>query len=143
MDATPIITPVSAGTSGGKLPTSGRPQFGQGAGSALAMKWSALHEAAAAVGAIAGYAAEAMRPELRDFPGMIRETGGWRREHAEQGVEDLSAIMEPGLAALLAAHARGMNPAAAAQALWQEFHAARDALLLLRRIPASVSRATR
>ena len=34
-----------------------------------------------------------------------------------------------GLAALLAVHARGINPATAALALWQEFCAARAALL--------------
>lgn len=139
MDATPISTPTSSGTAaqGGRpLPASGRTQFGQGMASALALKWSALHEAASAVGAIAGYAAQALPPEVRDFPQAIREVGGWRREHAERGIEDLSAIMEPGLAALLAAHARGARPAVAAQALWQEFHAARDGLLLLLPITA-------
>jgi hypothetical protein len=45
--------------------------------------------------------------------------------------------MEPGLAALLAVHARGVNPAAAALALWQEFHAARAALLALTPPPSS------
>ena len=39
--------------------------------------------------------------------------------------------MEPGLSALLAVHARGVNPAAPALTLWQEFVAARDALLAL------------
>ncbi len=50
---------------------------------------------------------------------------------AEEGVEDVAAIMEPGLAALLAVHARGADAAPAALALWQEFLTARNALLTL------------
>ncbi len=115
----------------GALPTSGRPEFGQASASAMSMKWSALHDAVAVVGSLTGMAAEAMRPEVRNFPAMMRDVGGWRRELAEQGIEDLSAVMEPGLSALLAIHARGVNPAPAALALWQEFHAARAALLAL------------
>lgn len=115
----------------GTLPTSGRPEFGQASASAMSMKWSALHDAVAVVGTLAGLAAEPMRAEVRNFPAIMRDAGGWRRDRAEQGIDDLSAVMEPGIAALLAIHARGANPAPAALALWQEFHAARAALLAL------------
>ena len=115
----------------GALPTSGRPEFGQASASAMSMKWSALHDAAGVVATLAGIAAEPMRPEVRNFPAVMRDAGGWRRNLAEQGIEDLAAVMEPGLAALLAVHARGINPATAALALWQEFCAARAALLAL------------
>ncbi len=121
--------PVSSAA--GALPTSGRAEFGQASASAMSMKWSALHDAVAVVGTLTGMAPEAMRPEIRNFPAMMRDVGGWRRDLAEQGIDDLSAVMEPGLAALLAIHARGVNPAPAALALWQEFHAARAALLAL------------
>ena len=103
----------------------------------MSMKWSALHEAAGVVGMLAGMASEPMRPELRNFPAVMRDLGGWRREAAEQGIDDLSAIMEPGLAALLAVHARGANPAVPALALWQEFHVSRAALLTLTPPPES------
>ena len=116
---------------GGVLPTSGRPEFGQASASAMSMKWSALHDAAGVVATLAGIAAEPMRPEVLNFPAVMRDAGGWRRNLAEQGIEDLAAVMEPGLAALLAVHARGINPATAALALWQEFCAARAALLAL------------
>ena len=121
------FTPAGTGT----LPTSGRPEFGQASASAMSMKWSALHDAVNVVGMLAGLAAEPMRPEIRNFPAVMRDVGGWRREQTEQGIDDLSAIMQPGLAALLAVHARGTNPAVPALALWQEFHAARAALLAL------------
>jgi len=125
----------------GALPTSGRPEFGQASASAMSMKWSALHDAMNVVGMLAGLAAEPTRPELRNFPALMRDTGGWRRELAEQGINDLSAVMEPGLAALLAVHARGANPAVPALALWQEFHAARAALLAL--VPPQAAAARR
>ena len=129
------------GTGSGALPTSGRPEFGQASASAMSMKWSALHDAVTVVGMLAGLAAEPARPEIRNFPAMMRDTGGWRRDFAEQGISDLSAVMEPGLAALLAVHARGANPAVPALALWQEFHAARSALLAL--VPPQAAAARR
>jgi len=116
---------------GGSLPASGRAQFGQASASALGMKWSALHDAAGVVCILAGLVAEPLTPTLRNFPAVMRDAGGWRRAMAEQGIADISAFMEPGLSALLAVHARGVNPAAPALTLWQEFVAARDALLAL------------
>ena len=124
---TPSPVPPSAST----LPGAGRPAFGQASASAMSMKWSALHDAAAVIATLAGLAAEPMRPEVRNFPAVMRDAGGWRRELAEQGIDDLAAIMEPGLAALLAVHARGASASIPALALWQEFHSARAALLAL------------
>jgi hypothetical protein len=130
MDHTPF-SHSSSRPVGGSLPGSGRAQFGQGSASAMSMKWSALHDAAAAVGALAGMRAEPMKPAVRNFPAVMRDAGGWRLALAEEGIEDLSAIMEPGLSALLSAHARGTSPGAAALELWSEFGRARDALLAL------------
>lgn len=113
------------------IPGAGRAEFGTGAGSALSMKWSALHDAAAVVASLAGQAPEARRAEVRNFPALVRDAGGWRYEEARRGIDDLAAMMEPGLSALLAVHARGLSAAPAAQALWQEFLAARATLLAL------------
>ena len=138
MSAAMNVPPTDLGPSGsagnpggGSLPGSGRPQFGQASTSALGMKWSALHDAAAVAATLAGFTAEPMTAELRNFPAVMRDAGGWRRAMAEQGIGDIGAFMEPGLSALLAVHARGVSPAAPAQALWQEFLTARDALLML------------
>lgn len=125
-------TPGTLGSpAGGMLPGSGRPQFGQASTSALGMKWSALHDAAGVVATLAGILPDPMTAALRNFPAVMRDAGGWRRAMAEQGIEDMSAFMEPGLSALLAVHARGVSPAPPALTLWQEFVAARDALLAL------------
>ena len=124
---------MNAGTfsSPTSLPGAGRADFGQAAASATALKWSALHDAASVVATLAGLAPEPRKSELCNFPALIRDAGGWRKALAEQGIDDLAAIMEPGIAALLAVHARGVSCAAAALALWHEFLGARSALLAL------------
>ncbi len=139
MNPAPPTNTTSGSPTGGMLPGSGRPEFGQASASAMSMKWSALHDAAGVVAMLAGLAHEPMRPEMRNFPAVMRDTGGWRRNLADQGIADLSAIMEPGLAALLAVHARGANTAPAALALWQEFHVGRAALLELTPPPTEPS----
>ncbi|MCW1382101.1 hypothetical protein OLX02_04645 [Novosphingobium sp. KCTC 2891] len=124
--------PASSGAAPGTaMPGAGRAEFGNGAGTALSMKWSALHDASAVVCALAGLAPENRKAEVRNFPAIMRDTGGWRYDEARRGVDDLAAIMEPGLSALLAVHARGVSAVPAALALWQEFLAARAALLEL------------
>jgi len=103
------------------------PQPGAGSG----MKWAALHEAAAIVARLAGLEEEHDLSAVREFPEAVGSVAGWRRELAEKGIDDLAAIMEPGIAALLSVNASGADPAAPALALWREFHAARAALLAL------------
>ncbi len=124
--------PTSDSTGRSSAATSNRQiAFGQAAGNAMSMKWAALLDASAVVCSLAGLQPETRKPEVRNFPAIKRDTGGWRYELAQQGVDDLAAIMEPGLAALLAVSARGVSPAAAATALWHEFVTARAALLAL------------
>ena len=69
--------------------------------------------------------------EVCAFPELINQAASWRRELAERGVEDIVAMMEPGIAALLGVDARGADPRAAALALWYEFVEARSAVLAL------------
>lgn len=116
---------------GQRLAHAGRGNFGDAASNAMSMKWAALDDAAGVVCSLAGLQPEMRKAEVRNFPAIMRDTGGGRLALAQQGVDDLAAIMEPGLAALLAVSARGGSPAAAARALWQEFQSARAALLEL------------
>jgi hypothetical protein len=112
-------------------PTADQPGFGPASTGAMSLRWAALHDAARVVTLLAGLAPEEASPEVSDFPEAMRAAGGWRCEQAERGIEDLTAIMEPALAALLGVSATGANPAVPALALWQEFQAARTALLAL------------
>jgi hypothetical protein len=111
------------------MPIAGRAQFGQAAGNTVGMKWSALHDAARIVAVHAGLQMAPLTPQLRNFPAIIRSLDSSRSDLVAQGVEDLNVIMERGLSALLAVHARGVSTAFAAAALWQEFMAGRDALM--------------
>jgi hypothetical protein len=97
---------------------------------ATGRKWAALHDAAALVAGLAGLSPQPSGA-AEDFLAAIRKAPQARRELAEQGVDDLTAIMEPGLAALISVHGSGGDARAAAGALWQEFVAARDAVAAL------------
>ena len=112
-----------------------RGSLAQGSASATSMRWAAVADAANVVAMLAGLEPERTTPEVRNFPALIRDAEAWRREQAENGVADLAAVMEPGIAALLAVNARGADPKPAAMALWREFVAARSAILSL--LPAS------
>lgn len=97
----------------------------------LSVRWAALQDAAGAVAALAGLAAEHPSAQDRNFPALIGAAGGWRLDLATNGVADLAAMMTPGVKALLAVSARGQDPTPAALMLWREYHAARGALLAL------------
>ena len=99
--------------------------------SAMSVQWAALQDAAGAVAALAGLAAEKPSAQVRNFPALIKDAGGWRFDLAADGVADLAAMMRPGVKALLAVSARGQDPTAAALTLWREYHHARAALLAL------------
>jgi len=97
----------------------------------LAVQWAALREAASVIASLAGPDTSASAAEHLAFPGALRTAPERRRPLIEQTIGDLIAIMEPGLRALLTVHEQGGNPGPAAQALWQEFVAARGGLLAL------------
>ncbi|HTK70968.1 MAG TPA: hypothetical protein VL331_00520 [Croceibacterium sp.] len=94
-------------------------------------KWAALHAAANVVASLAGLEPEPIPSRVRDYPALIGVAEPWRRELAARGIDEMAAMMEPGLEALLGVNARGADPRAAALALWQEFEQARASLLTL------------
>jgi hypothetical protein len=98
---------------------------------AMARQWAAVHQAAGIVAMLAGVPADPLALPTADFPATMQSAGGWRLALAAQGVDDLAAVMKPGLAALLAIHHRGADPGVAALALWEEIAAARAALLAM------------
>ena len=104
-------------------------------GASPSMKWAALQDAARVVSTLAGMQPERPTPAIRNFAAQIRDLDPERRTLAERGIDDLTAIMQPGIAALLAVLARGADPQPAGLALYREFHRARGALLAL--VPAT------
>jgi hypothetical protein len=95
----------------------------------LRERWENLHESAQLIGSMAHLAKEEYRGNIADFPVTIMRSSVPKQEIAEQGLQDLDAMIQPGLTALLAIEARGQNTTAPALALWREVHAARQALL--------------
>ena len=114
-----------------KFPRRSGPRPTNDAASALSRQWTAVQDAAQAVALMAGLAAEDPSNKVRNFPVLIRDIEGWRRELAKNHVADMLAMMQPGVAALLAVNARGQDATAAALTLWREYHAAREAVLAL------------
>jgi len=98
----------------------------------LERQWAAINAAAEAVLGLAGSAFQVASPEpLPHFPKAVAALTGARKRLVEDSLGDLVAIMEPGLAALLAVHERGGNAAVPAQALWHEFASARAMLVAI------------
>ena len=93
---------------------------------ALVQKWSAMHEAAATVGAIAGVEREHVADALERGSSALSATSD---PLLAQEVQDLAEVLQRGVSALLTAHISGGAPHAAAGTLWLEFVAARDTLL--------------
>lgn len=97
----------------------------------MGARWLGVHEAAGVVAALAGLPPPVLSSAVRGFAEAVTAAGGWRQVHARDGIADLAAILETGIRALLAVHAQGTPAAAAARALWDEFVAARNAMLEL------------
>ena len=95
----------------------------------LAAKWEAVHEAAAAIGVLAQLGRGVEDAATAGLPARAEALGGFEYDMVRRGIDDLAAMMQPGLRALLAISAQGRDTTAAALALWREFHAARDAVI--------------
>ena len=97
----------------------------------LARRWEDVHRQATLLARLAQLSPEPFTGEVATFPERMGEASGWQRELAWQGIEDIDAMLRPGLAALATITDRGSAANAPALALWREFHAARAALLTL------------
>lgn len=106
-----------------------RPPAARSTANGISLRWAALTDAASVVAMMAGLEQERPAAHIRNFPALVRDADQWRQDLAEASVADLAAVMEPGLTALLAVHARGADPRAAATALWHEYTAARTAII--------------
>ena len=99
----------------------------------LAGKWKDLHARAARLAKMAELSPEPFEGAIADFPGQVSRAPDWQRELAWQGIDDIEAMMRPGLAALETLCERGTAANAPALALWREFYNARGAIMSLAR----------
>jgi len=103
----------------------------QEAGADIAERWENLHNRGQAIAHMAALKAEPFAGEIAAFPHQVEQCGPAERELIARGIEDIDAILQPGLTALLSIQARGQDPIAPALALWREYYIARKALLEL------------
>ena len=97
----------------------------------LSKRWLELHALGQQIAAKAQLAKEPLDGRVSEFPKQIAGAAPWNRELADQALEDIEAILQPGLTALNAIEARGHDTTAPALALWREYHNAREGLLAL------------
>ncbi len=113
---------------------SGEPGLQAEGGSAAAQRWHALDHAGRIVAVLAG--GDPLADEPADISALLEATDPVRRSRAENGITDIAAFMEPGIAALLSVNSRGADTRPAAQALWHDFVRARSAVVsMLRPLP--------
>lgn len=102
-----------------------------GAGVQLALRWTALAGAARVVAQLADPQAPGVVDAAVMPPVALDGLRGGRQMLIEQGIDDMLAMMEPGLTALLKVQQQGGQTTSAANALWQEFLRARRGLAAL------------
>ena len=97
----------------------------------LAGRWDELHDTANKLAAIAGLASESPHYGRDVFAAKLSDASAWQRDLARQGIDDMEAMVEPGVRAIGTLQARGSDASVPAQALWRELHHALEAVLAM------------
>lgn len=104
---------------------------------AMIARWQAIGSDAARLAGLAELGAPQVTGEASAFLGALECATDWQRELAWQGVEDITAMLTAGLAALEVLGSRGIEPRVPALALWREVDAAQRGLLAMLGAPAA------
>ena len=102
----------------------------------LSKRWRELHALGQQIAMKAQLATEPFEGRFAEFPNAILDAAPWHRELAEHAMEDIDAMLQPGLTALQAIEARGTDATAPALTLWREFYNAREGLMGLAPVQA-------
>ncbi len=97
----------------------------------LHARWAALHDRADELAQMAQLATEPRATKCDAFANLTGGASDWQRNLAAQALDDIEAMMEPGLTALKFLEQRNQDLCAPALALWREFYSARDAVLTM------------
>lgn len=95
----------------------------------LAQRWDDLHAQAEQLAKLAHLAPDSQNKDIAAVPAILGNATEWQRELAWQAMEDIDAMMQPGMVALRTLTSRGQDAHAPALALWREFHSARQSVL--------------
>ncbi|WP_298306715.1 hypothetical protein [uncultured Erythrobacter sp.] len=91
--------------------------------------WTAVHEKAGQIAAMADLAPEPMDTVTSRLDQALAVSGTHSYGAALRGLEDVDMLVTMGLTALREVKARGRDANAPALALWREFYHAREAVL--------------
>lgn len=94
-------------------------------------RWEELHEKAENLARLAGLAPEKQAEAHDGFATRFDAATEWQQMMTRQAIDDIAAMLRPGLQAVHVVQSRGADASAAALALWREFYEARAALLAL------------
>ena len=109
------------------------PLVGHDGGQAATLdeQWSAVHQAGRAAAQLAQLGEEELSADVAELPSRADKLDDTRRALVADAVEDLAALMQPGLRALSALAEQGRDTTAAALQLWREYYNARSAIVAL------------
>lgn len=93
--------------------------------------WQAIADHSARLAALAQLRPGELDGEPESFTAALAQASGWQRNLAWQSVEDIIAMLNPGMAALDVLESRGIDPRVPALALWREVDAAQRAVLAM------------
>ena len=97
----------------------------------LAARWRRLHQQAADLACMADLSPEPFGEALASFPQRLAAISTCQLQLAEQGLEDIEAMLRPGLSALATMQNRKTSATPPAFALWRFFSDGRGAVLAL------------
>ena len=96
-----------------------------------AKRWEQLQRQAQSLAKLAGLAPESDQVSAAEFSKLLDDTGRWQSDLAREAIEDMDAMVRPGIAALKTLCDRGQDTTAPALALWREYYVARGRVLEL------------
>jgi len=100
----------------------------------MSSRWRDMHQQANDLAELAGLAHEPFGGAIARFDKGVTGLPQRESELVWQAIEDVDAMLEPGMRALVKISQRGQDVTAPALALWREYYNARAAILRLARI---------
>ncbi len=97
----------------------------------MAKRWDDLHARAGELAELAAISHKPFNSDLPRFAEDLATASDRQRRLAGQAIEDIGAIMKPGLTALRTIAVRDQDTTAPAIALWREFQSARESVLAI------------
>ncbi len=91
--------------------------------------WKVIHDTAHEVAKLGQLGSERLDNRVIGFVDQAKAAPAFRQSLIWRAMEDIAAMLAPGLVALQQIEAEGRDPTAAAVSLWREFHRARAGVL--------------